>query len=180
MPTLLRRHWKGLYGVCAWSWPSGCSASSQTAPGWGSQRTDSHLFLNFKCHRFEFSSASCEARVGGSVKDITWKCMKRERIWRGSRYWPEERVLGGNLSAFGGAAYCCRLILCHPTNHIVCVGAAPFYRATAPRHAVWPSIYLTGRMRREKKGSKWKYGEKKSSRFEMKPLTSLFFLLFFL
>ena len=41
--------------------------------------------------------------------------------------------LRGNLSASEGAAYCCRLILCHPTNHIVCVGAAPLYRAAAPR-----------------------------------------------
>ena len=134
MPTLLRRHWKGLYGVCAWSWPSGCSAPSQTAPGWGSQRTDSHLFLNFKCHRFELSSASCEARARRKCQRYHVKVHEeRERIWRGSRYWPEERVLRGNLSASEGAAYCCRLVLCHPTNHLVCVGAAPFYRATAPR-----------------------------------------------
>ena len=86
--------------------------------------------------------------------------------------------LRGNLSASEGAAYCCRLILCHPTNHIVCVGAAPFYRATAPRHAVWPSIYLTGRMRREKKVPSGNMERKKISRFEMKPLTSLLLLFF--
>ena len=80
--------------------------------------------------------------------------------------------LRGNLSASEGAAYCCRLILCHPTNHIVCVGAAPFYRATAPRCL---AIYLLDWKDENKKSSKWKYGEKKISRFEMKPLTSLFF-----
>lgn len=82
--------------------------------------------------------------------------------------------LRGNLSASEGAAYCCRLILCHPTNHIVCVDAAPFHRATAPRCL---AIYLLDWKDENKKSSKWKYGEKKISRFEMKPLTSLFCFL---
>ena len=81
--------------------------------------------------------------------------------------------LRGNLSASEGAAYCCRLILCHPTNRIVCVGAAPFYRATAPRCL---AIYLLDWKDENKKVPIGNMERKKISRFEMKPLTSLFLL----